>query len=103
MVDLHAKVNEFIKPVEDAAQPSVFAYTDNGDKAEVKLGSTEYIAYRLNTTIRCPKEKVVLAGSMTYDSNSSVPQPNLYLFVKATVHTITEDKSDWVAEDAKKK
>ena len=100
VVDLHAKVNEFIKPVEDAAQPSVFAYTDNGDKAEVKLGSTEYIAYRLNTTIRCPKEKVVLAGSMTYDSNSSVPQPNLYLFVKATVHTITEDKSDWVAEDA---
>ena len=103
VVDLHARVNEFIKPAEDAPQPSIYAYTESGEKAEVKLGSSEYIAYRLNTTIRCPKEKVVLAGSMTFDSNSSVDQPNLYLFVRATIHTIQEDKSDWVAEDSSKK
>jgi len=53
----------------------------------------------LNTTLRCPKEQVVLAGSMTLDPNSDQEHPNIYVFVKTMVHTITEDKSDWVPED----
>ena len=95
VVDLHAKVNELVVPEEGQEPPASFAYTQNGEKAEVKFDSTEYIGYRLSTTVRCPKEEVVLAGSMTFDSSSELEQPNLYLFVKATVHTIKEDKSDW--------
>ena len=58
------------------------------------------LADQIGTTVRCPKEQVVLAGSMTYDVNADSDQPDLYLFVKVAVHTITEDKSDW---DANKK
>lgn len=98
VLDLHAKVNELIHD-EDAPQRSVFARVDGSEEnAEVKLDSAEYIAYRMSTTVRCPKEQVVLAGGMTYDSTTDSDQPNLYLFVKVSVHTIEEDKSDWGQE-----
>ncbi|MFK7766652.1 MAG: hypothetical protein AB8B55_05480 [Mariniblastus sp.] len=93
VIDLHAKVNEFLD-VEEDKKTSIFSYLPGGEKIEVKLDSADYVAYRMSTTIRCPKEQVVLAGGMTYDSTDA-DQPNLFLFVKATVHTINEDKSDW--------
>lgn len=101
VVDLHAKVNEFLD-VEDEKKSSIFSQTSNGEKVEVKLDSADYIAHRMSTTLRCPKEQIVLAGGMTYDQVDS-EQPNLYLFVKATVHTINEDKSDWNKEKANAK
>ena len=100
-MDLHAKVNEFLD-VEDEKKSSIFSQTSNGEKVEVKLDSADYIAHRMSTTLRCPKEQIVLAGGMTYDQVDS-EQPNLYLFVKATVHTINEDKSDWNKEKANAK
>lgn len=98
VLDLHAKVNQFLETKEGAVLPSAFAYTDSGEKVEVTFDAADYIAYRMSTTVRCPKEKMVLAGSMTFDSNSAIEQPNLYVFVKASVHTIKEDKSDWASE-----
>ena len=95
ILDLHAKANELVQDA-NAAPRSVFAKIEGvDDKAEVQLDSAEYIAYRLSTTVRCPKEQVVLAGGMTYDSTTETDQPNLYLFVKVSVHTIEEDQSDW--------
>jgi hypothetical protein len=86
ILDLHAKVNELIEHEIDAKKPTIF----------VQLGdNADYVSYRLSTTVRCPKNEVVLAGGMTYDPNADEEFPNLYLFVKTSVHTITEDKSDW--------
>ena len=108
VLDLHAKVNELVEMQlnEQAGgeadednqtneKQSIFVHLPNGEKAEVELDNGEYISYRLNTTVRCPKEQVVLAGSMTYDANADGEQPDLYLFVKVSVHTINEDESDW--------
>lgn len=99
ILDLHAKANELVQN-ENAVPRSVFAKIDGVDeKAEVKLDSSEHIAYRLSTTVRCPKEQVVLAGGMTYDATADSDDPNLYLFVKVSVHTIEEDQSDWSKTD----
>ena len=68
----------------------------------VKLDHADFLTCRLSTTLRCPREQVVLAGSMTLDPNSDQEHPNIYVFVKTLVHTITEDKSDWVPENATK-
>jgi hypothetical protein len=99
ILDLHAKVNELIKPSPDSRKPTVFVDLGEKQRAEVELDHADYISYRLNTTLRCPKDQVVLAGGMTYDPNAEDEHPNLYLFVKTSVHTITEDKSDWSKED----
>jgi hypothetical protein len=95
ILDLHAKVNELITPEADTKPPSIFVKFGENDTAEVELDHANYVSYRLSTTVRCPKEQVVLAGGMTYDPNAEADVPNLYLFVKTSVHTITEDKSDW--------
>ena len=102
ILDLHAKFNQLSKPEKNEEQPTIFVQDDKL-KSEVKLDHADFLTCRLNTTLRCPKEQVVLAGSMTLDPNSDNEQPNIYVFVKTMVHTITEDKSDWVPEDAKEK
>ena len=98
IVDLHAKINELMKPVEGSEERSIFVRHGESGKTEVKLDSTDFVAGRLNTTLRCPKGQVVLAGEMTLDPNSEREHPNVYLFVKTSVHTITEDKSDWTRQ-----
>ncbi|MFT5299763.1 MAG: hypothetical protein ACI814_000536 [Mariniblastus sp.] len=95
IVDLHAKVNELIEPDPEAKKPSIFVQLNNGETAEVQLDHADFVSYRLNTTLRCPKNQVVLAGGMTFNPIADEELPNLYLFVKTSVHTITEDKSDW--------
>ena len=95
ILDLHAKVNELLAAEEGAKKPTIFVGFGENEKAEVELDHADYISYRLNTTVRCPKDHVVLAGGMTYDPNAKQDVPNLYLFVKTSIHTIEEDKSDW--------
>jgi len=102
ILDLHAKVNELTPPAEGAKKPKVFVRISDGESAEVELDHADYVSYRLSTTLRCPKEQVVLAGGMTYDTATESDQPNLYLFVKVSVHTIEEDKSDWGKDAAAK-
>ena len=99
ILDVHAKANELTS--EKEKKPSVFVHINETEKAEVELDHGNYVSYRLNTTVRCPKEQIVLAGGMTYDPSANEEHPNLYLFVKASVHTITEDESDWVDTSVK--
>lgn len=99
ILDLHAKVNELVEADPGEKKPSIFVKFGDNEQAEVELDHANYVSYRLSTTVRCPKEQVVLAGSMTYDPNEKGDeQPILYLFVKTSVHTITEDESDWTEE-----
>jgi hypothetical protein len=98
ILDLKAKVNEFLKPAADADRPTVFVEHSKADRIEIQLDSAEYMAYRLNSTIRCPKDKIVLVGGMTHGGNVKSDQPELYVFVKTMVHTIQEDESDWTRE-----
>ncbi len=100
ILDLQARFNQLSEPGEGAQRPTVFV-TEDKQRAEVKLDHADFVTCRLNTTLRCPKEQVVLAGSMTLDPNSEMENPNIYLFVKTSVHTITEDKSDWVPENSR--
>ena len=95
ILDLQAKVNELLAADEGTKKPTIFVRFGENEKAEVELDHADYISYRLSTTVRCPKDQVVLAGGMTYDPNSEADVPNLYLFVKTSIHTIEEDKSDW--------
>ena len=99
ILDLHAKLNQLSEPKEGDQRPTVFV-TEDEQTAEVKLDHADFLTCRLSTTLRCPKEQVVLAGSMTLDPNSDQEHPNIYVFVKTLVHTITEDKSDWVPDSA---
>ena len=99
ILDLHAKLNQLSEPKEGDQRPTVFI-TEDEQTAEVKLDHADFLTCRLSTTLRCPKEQVVLAGSMTLDPNSDQEHPNIYVFVKTLVHTITEDKSDWVPDSA---
>ena len=101
ILDLHAKFNQLSKPEKNEEPTTIFVHDDER-KSEVKLDHADFVTCRLNTTLRCPKDQVVLAGSMTLDPNSDQEHPNIYVFVKTMVHTITEDKSDWVPDDAKK-
>ncbi len=95
ILDLQAKVNELLTADEEAKKPTIFVRYGENEKAEVELDHADYVSYRLSTTVRCPKDQVVLAGGMTYDPNAEQEVPNLYLFVKTSIHTIEEDKSDW--------
>ncbi len=98
ILDLHAKVNELVKPEPEAQKPTMFATINETQTAEIELDQANFVTYQLSTTVRCPKDQVILAGGMTYDPNAGEDVPNLYLFVKTSVHTITEDKSDWTGE-----
>jgi len=64
------------------------------EQHEIALDNLDFAACRFNSTLRCPKDKVVLGGSMTFDPSETEESPEIYLFVKASVHTIEEDQSD---------
>ena len=115
VLDLHSKVNELLSDKEQSvdktkgsdeeespassspSNPSrtVFAYSPDGTRMEVVLDPTDYATHHLSTTLRCPKQAVVLAGGMKFEGSTESDTSNLYLFVRTLVHTIDEDKSDW--------
>lgn len=94
ILDLHTRVNERFAPDQESKPAEVVARTKDGYEVAVKLDDANYVSYRLSTTIRCPKNEVILAGGMTYDAKQASDEPNLYLFVRARIHTIEEDQSD---------
>ena len=93
ILDVQAMANRLLV-AEEGKRQSVFSNVD-GVRNEVILDDTSYATSRFSSTIRCPKDKVVLAGSMTFESEDSDKAPELFVFVRACVHTIEEDKSDW--------
>lgn len=99
ILDLHTRVNEAVADSEHDEQKSskpvlASASGSNGEIFTVELDPAEYVAYRMSTTLRCPKNRIMLAGGMTYDEHQKTEHPNLYLFVRTHVHTIEEDQSD---------
>ncbi len=95
VLDLHTQVNELIGNEEVESKTAAVVGRTEVNQMKVELDRGEYNAYRMSSTLRCPKERVVLAGGMTYDETVDAKQSNLYLFVKVNVHTIQEDKSDF--------
>lgn len=98
ILDMHAKLTKLAKQVEAAPDnPSNAKIRIAGDKniPELVLDSTAQLNAQFSSTIRCPKEEVILAGAMTAISDDESDAPNLLIFVKTTIHTIVEDKSDW--------
>jgi len=91
ILDLRAKINELVRGERD----EVIFVENEGKRMEVKLDDTDCVACRFNSTLRCPKDQVVLAGSMTWDPAAEDESPEIHVFVKVSVHTIEEDQSDW--------
>ena len=91
ILDLQAKLNQLL-PNEQTR--SMFV-ENAGKRIEVKLDDIDYLTSRFNSTLRCPKDEIVLAGSMTSDPNAESDSPEILVFVRASVHTIEEDLSDW--------
>ena len=92
ILDLQAKINELVKK----PKPGDKIFVEGSEKrVEVQLDSTDYVSCRFNSTVRCPDDQVVLAGSMSWDPADEHENPEVYLFVRASIHTIEEDKSDW--------
>jgi hypothetical protein len=94
VLDLHTRVAELLDAADDVIRPAISIRDRQGNRTEMMLDRAEYASCRLSTTIRCPKDRVVLAGGMTYDKALSADRPGLYLFVRTAIHTIQEDVSD---------
>ena len=91
ILDLRAKINELLR----GERGKTIFVENEGKRLEVKLDDTDCVACRFNSTLRCPKDEVVLAGSMTWDPVDENESPEIHVFVRASVHTIEEDQSDW--------
>ncbi|MEM7784008.1 MAG: hypothetical protein AAF623_11690, partial [Planctomycetota bacterium] len=102
IVDFHAKINRLVKDENEQKEgPSIFAESDDHSKSEVVLDTSDFDFLRLDTTLRCPQNQVVLAGQMYFrPPNDETEHRNLFIFVKASIHTIEEDESDWIQESS---
>ena len=91
ILDLQAKLNKLVRG--DRVERIAVEHEDK--KAEIELDDIDYLACRFSSTLRCPKDQVVLAGSMTADTTAEGETPEILIFVRVSVHTIAEDQSDW--------
>lgn len=91
ILDLQAKLNELV-PNDRRVKIAV----DQGEKeTSIELDNTDYQTCRFSSTLRCPKDQVVLAGSMTFKPGEDGETSEILIFVRTLVHTIAEDQSDW--------
>ena len=91
ILDLQAKLNELV-PNDRRVKIAV----DQGEKeTSIELDNTDYQTCRFSSTLRCPKDQVVLAGSMTSKPGEDGETSEILIFVRTLVHTIAEDQSDW--------
>ena len=91
ILDLQAKLNELV-PNDRRLKIAV----DQGEKeTSIELDNSDYRTCRFSSTLRCPKDQVVLAGSMTSKPGEEGEASEILIFVRTLVHTIKEDQSDW--------
>ena len=95
VLDLHTRVVE-LSDVAEAPKLTVSNLVKAQQSVSVDLDRRgDCLPFRLITTLRCPKDAVILAGGMTHASpTAGEDEPNLYVFVKTRIHTIEEDQSD---------
>ena len=91
ILDLQAKLNELV-PNDRRVKIAV----DQGEKeTSIELDNADYQTCRFSSTLRCPKDQIVLAGSMTSKPGEDGETSEILIFVRTLVHTIAEDQSDW--------
>ena len=91
ILDMQAKLNKLVR----GERGERIAVEHEDKKAEIELDDIDYLACRFSSTLRCPKDQIVLAGSMTADPAANGETPEILIFVRVSVHTIEEDQSDW--------
>ena len=89
MLDVHSRVNE-IKSLRRLGEIQEGDSTEPRRAGEIEIPT--FTSYRLSTTVRVPKQNVVLVGGMTFDRTSEQASNELYLFVKVSVHDIVLDE-----------
>jgi hypothetical protein len=98
LLDLRTQVLNILDPGEavdrSAAAPDSDPLKAQPHPVAPELDNPKFISYRMSTTVRCPKEKVVLAGGMTFDGAVPRDDMDLVVFVKSQIHTITPDRSE---------
>lgn len=98
VLDVHSRVNLIRqrgageKPVAVAVQ----ATEEQGEAAaqqtiEAAIDRPQLMNQRLSTTLRLPVGRPVLVGGMTFESKPAPGDPNLYLFVEATVQELKDE------------
>ena len=91
ILDLQAKLNELVQG--DRGEKISVAKEEG--ETSIQLDDLDYLSCQFSSTLRCPKNQVVLAGSMTSDPSAEGETPEILIFVRVSVHTIEEDQSDW--------
>ena len=98
LLDLRTQVLNVLDPgiaiVRTTASPDGNAADASARPSAPALDNPSFISYRMSTTVRCPKEKVVLAGGMTFDGANPREDMDLVVFVKSQIHTIYPDRSE---------
>jgi hypothetical protein len=56
------------------------------------------VSQQLETTLRVPADRRMLIGGMTYEIRPNAGEPNLYLFMKAVVQELRDDRAPAKAE-----
>ena len=98
LLDLRTQVLNVLDPgvatVRTTASPDGDSADAPARPSSPALDNPSFISYRMSTTVRCPKEKVVLAGGMTFDGSKPREDMDLVVFVKSQIHTIYPDRSE---------
>ena len=93
ILDLQAKLNELVQG--DRGERIAIDREKGEGEISIQLDDVDYQSCRFSSTLRCPKDQVVLAGSMTSNPSADNATPDILVFVRVSVHTIEEDQSDW--------
>ena len=91
ILDMQAKLNELAR----GDRGETISVEKEGGETSIQLDDIDYLSCQFSSTLRCPKNQVVLAGSMTSNPSAENETPEILIFVRVSVHTIEEDESDW--------
>ena len=91
ILDLQAKLNELV----NGGRGERISVEKEGGETTIQLDDMDYLSCQFSSTLRCPKNQIVLAGSMTSNPSAESETPEILIFVRVSVHTIEEDQSDW--------
>lgn len=65
----------------------------DGQIVGIEMDNSKFNTYRLSTSLRCPIQRVVLAGGMAAPG-SDASGSQMFVFVQAALHTIREDVAE---------
>ena len=98
VLDVHNRINELnpLAPLKSAAEPvenrTPSAAVDPAELAAL-IERPDYSTYELSTTVRCPRDEVVLVGGVESIESGAEPAPQMYLFVKTSIYNVVLDEN----------